>query len=77
MISSSAVNFGSSVFNPPAGVPSAAPGVNLQLGNISVNVGGSAGTGVYRTSTEGSLVQTEGIRDGVRNFMGKVKLPGM
>jgi hypothetical protein len=77
MISDSAVNFGSNIFNPPSGVPSSGPSLNLQLGNISVNVGGAAGSGVYRTSGEGSTLQTDGIRDGVKNLMGKVKIPGL
>jgi hypothetical protein len=41
-------------------------------------VGGSAGTGLYRSSGDGGAsVQAEGIegiRDGVKNMMGKVKL---
>ncbi|KIJ54233.1 hypothetical protein M422DRAFT_153815 [Sphaerobolus stellatus SS14] len=72
MIASTAAKFSTSIYSPPTENVSNAPGLNLQLGNLNVNLGGST-PGVYR-STEGSAsVQTEGIRDGVRNLLGKVK----
>jgi hypothetical protein len=47
--------------------------LNLNLGGVNVSLGGVAGTGVYRTSNEGLNVQTDGLRDGVMNLIGKVK----
>lgn len=74
MIASAAAQFPSSVYSPPVEAPGTnPPGINLQLGNLNVNLGGSS-PGVYRgTSESGASVQTEGIRDGVRNLFGKVK----
>ena len=77
MVSSAAENFPQSVYNPPPESQSNAPALNLQLGNLNVSLGGPAGTGVYRTSGEGPSLQADGIRDGVRNLIGKVKLPGL
>jgi len=78
MISAAVPNFGSAVTDPPPeGALSSGPGINLNLGNLSVSVGGAGGTGVYRSSGDGPSLQTEGIRDGVRSLIGKVKLPGV
>jgi len=72
MIASAAANLPPSVYQPPPETASNIPALNLQLGNINVNLGGST-PGVYRTDGSGASVQTEGIRDGVRNLFGKVK----
>lgn len=77
MLGASASGFPPSIFSPPSDVGSAGPGINLQVGSISLNVGGSAGTGLYRTSGEGTSLQPDGIRDGVKNLMGRVKLPNL
>jgi len=60
------------VINPDA---AGTPSLNMQLGGIQVSVGGSGGTGVYRTTggESGINVQADGIRDGVMNLFGKVK----
>lgn len=73
MIRSSAANFPPAVYDPPPESASNAPVLNLNLGGVNVSLGGPAGTGVYRTSGEGVGVQADGIRDGVRNLIGKVK----
>lgn len=73
MIRSAAVSFPSTVYDPPPEAPVAAPSLNLQLGNVNVSLGGPAGTGVYRTGSRGANAQVDGLRDGVRNFMGKFK----
>jgi hypothetical protein len=39
---------------------------------MNVSLGGPAGTGVYRTG-EGVGIQADGIRDGLKGFMGKVR----
>lgn len=49
------------------------PSLNVQLGNLNLSVGGAAGTGIYRGTGEGVGLQTDGIRDGVKNLFGKVK----
>lgn len=64
------------------------PSLNLNLGGLNVSVGGPGGTGVFRApassagapivsvDTGGQGVVDEGlreVRDGVRNFFGKVK----
>jgi vacuolar protein sorting-associated protein 45 len=78
MIRSAARSFPASVYDPPPESNWGAPALNLNLGSVNVSLGG-AGTGVYRKSGGGggngdsSVVQTEGIRDGVRTFMGKVR----
>lgn len=62
--------------SPPPG-PST-PTLNIQLGGINLSLGGGE-TGIYRTSGEGAgiSVQADGIRDGVidgvRGLIGKVK----
>ncbi|KAH9936618.1 Sec1-like protein [Fomitopsis serialis] len=73
MIRSAAVNFPSSVYEPPPGSSSTMPSLNLNLGGVNVSLGGPAGTGVYRTSGEGVSLQADGITDGVRNLFGKVR----
>ncbi|KZS92896.1 vacuolar protein sorting-associated protein 45 [Sistotremastrum niveocremeum HHB9708] len=77
MFSSAAENFAQSIYSPPPEVSSNSPALNLQLGNLNVSLGGPAGTGIYRTSGEGPSLQADGIRDGVRNLIGKVKLGGL
>lgn len=73
MMKTAAVNFPSSMYDPPPEAPANAPSLNLNLGNVNVSLGG-ANTGVYRSSGKnGVSVQAEGIRDGVRNLLGKVK----
>jgi len=50
------------------------PALAVQLGGINLSVGGTAGTGVYRTgSNEPVGVQTDGIRDGVKEIFNKVR----
>jgi len=73
MIRSAASNFPSSVYEPPPGTSSTMPSLNLNLGGVNVSLGGPAGTGVYRTSGEGVSVQADGIKDGVRSLLGRVK----
>lgn len=77
MLSASAAGFPPSIYSPPSDVGSTGTSINLQVGNLSLNVGGVAGSGVYRTSGEGASLQAEGIRDGVKNLMGRVKLPSL
>jgi vacuolar protein sorting-associated protein 45 len=77
MMSSAAASFSASVFEPPPETASTMPALNLNLGGVNVSLGGAAGTGVYRTSGENSVsVQADNIRDGVKNLLGKIKLPG-
>lgn len=74
MIRSAAASFPPSVFEPPPEAASNMPSLNLNLGGVNVSLGGPAGTGVYRTSdNSGVNIQTDGIRDGVKNLFGKVK----
>lgn len=73
MIRSAATSFPASVYEPPPESASNMPSLNLNLGGVNVSLGGPAGTGVYRTSSDAIGVQTEGIRDGVMNLLGKVK----
>ncbi|KAL4249081.1 STXBP/unc-18/SEC1 family protein [Abortiporus biennis] len=76
MIRSAAVNFPSSVFEPPPESANNMPSLNLNLGGVNVSLGGRSGTGVYRTSGDNGPavnIQAEGIRDGVKNLLGKVK----
>lgn len=73
MIRSAAANFPASVYEPPPGTSNTMPSLNLNLGGVNVSLGGPAGTGVYRTSGEGVSLQTDGIKDGVKNLLGRVK----
>lgn len=73
MIRSAAGLFPSSVYEPPPESALNAPSLNLNLGEVKVSLGGSGGTGVFRTSGEGVGVQTDGIRDGVLSLFDKVK----
>jgi hypothetical protein len=73
MLRSAATSFPTSVYEPPPESASTAPALNLNLGGVNVSLGGPAGTGMYRTSGEDFGVQTDGIRDGVRSLLGKVK----
>jgi vacuolar protein sorting-associated protein 45 len=75
MLSASAAGFPPSIYSPPSDTASSAGGINFQVGNLSLNVGGNAGSGIYRTGSEIPSLQTEGLRDGVKNLMGRVKLP--
>ncbi|EFI27209.1 vacuolar protein sorting-associated protein 45 [Coprinopsis cinerea okayama7 len=73
MVRSAAENFPTSVYDPPPESSSNAPVLNLNLGGVNVSLGGPAGSGVYRTSSDGVNVQADGLRDGVLNLIGKVK----
>jgi hypothetical protein len=73
MIESAAASFPASVYEPPPESASNAPSLNVNLGGMNLSLGGPAGTGVYRTSGESSGLQADGIRDGVRSLLGKVK----
>jgi len=75
MLDDAATRFPSSVYLPPPDSGGATgAGLSVQLGGINVTVGGASGTGLYRTA-EGApaSVQVDGIRDGVRNLLGRVK----
>ncbi|KAL5520076.1 hypothetical protein ACEPAG_1736 [Sanghuangporus baumii] len=73
MIKSAAAGFPPTVYDPPPEAPSNAPALNLTLGNVNVSLGGPS-TGVFRTDGKGGpSVQTDGLRDGVRSLLGKVK----
>ena len=62
------------MFEPPPESPSNMPSLNLNLGGVNVSLGGRNGTGVYRTSGDGGVsVQADGLRDGVKSLIGKVK----
>ena len=74
MIRGSTFSFPPSIYDPPPEAPASAPALNLQLGNVNVSLGGAGTTGVYRSGARsGAGIQSEGIRDGVRSFMGRVK----
>jgi len=73
MIESAAANFPAVVYEPPPESASNAPSLNVNLGGVNLSLGGPAGTGVYRTSGESSGLQADGIRDGMRSLLGKVK----
>ncbi|KAI5118702.1 hypothetical protein M0805_003358 [Coniferiporia weirii] len=73
MMKSAAAGFSATVYDPPPEAPSSAPALNLTLGNVNVSLGG-ANTGVFRTDGKsGPSVQTDGLRDGVRNLLGKMR----
>jgi vacuolar protein sorting-associated protein 45 len=74
MIRSAAALFPASVYEPPPETARGAPTLNLNLGSVNVSLGGSQ-TGVYRRSgaSENVVPPVDGIRDGVRNLMGKVR----
>ncbi|EJC98087.1 vacuolar protein sorting-associated protein 45 [Fomitiporia mediterranea MF3/22] len=73
MIRTAAANFPPTVYDPPPEAPSNAPALNLTLGNVNVSLGGP-GAGVFRTDgRSGPAVQADGIRDGVRSLLGKVR----
>ena len=73
MIDLAAASFPTAVYEPPPESDTNAPALNVNLGGVSLSLGGPAGTGVYRTSGESSGIQAEGIRGGVRSLLGKVK----
>lgn len=73
MIRAAAEQFPASVYEPPPESATTAPSLKLNLGGVNVSLGGPAGTGVYRTSSENVGVQAEGIKEGVRNLIGRVK----
>jgi hypothetical protein len=73
MIDLAAASFPAAVYEPPPESASSVPALNMNLGGVSLSLGGPAGTGVYRTSGETSGLQAEGIRDGMRSLLGKVK----
>jgi len=73
MCRAAATSFPSNVYDPPPESSSNAPALNINLGGVNVSLGG-AGTGLYRSSgDEGVGLQADGIRDGVLNFIGKVR----
>ena len=73
MMKDAAAGFSPAVYDPPPEAPSTAPSLNLTLGNVNVSLGGPA-SGVFRTEGKsGPNVQTEGLRDGVRNLFGRVR----
>ena len=74
MVRHAAKQFPSTVFEQPSEGAGTSRSINMSLGSVNVSLGGPAGTGVYRTTTKnGPGIQTEGIRDGVRNLLGRVK----
>lgn len=91
MIESCAENFPPSIYDPPAaavGAPSLTPtpagesGLNLRAGGYELNVGGAAGSGLYRTTQDtGASFQlpgqfapaVEGIKDGAGRLWGNVR----
>jgi vacuolar protein sorting-associated protein 45 len=73
MVDLAASNFPAEVYEPPPESASNAPALNVNLGGVSLSLGGPAGPGVYRTSGESSGLQADGIRGGVRSLLGKVK----
>jgi vacuolar protein sorting-associated protein 45 len=84
MISHAAEGFPPAVYAPPPeSSGTSGPSLNLNLGGLNVSVGGG-GTGVFRAPSAAGTpivsVDTGGVdeglrevRDGVRNFFGKVK----
>ena len=72
MIRGAAARFPPAVYDPPPESASNAPALNLNLGGVNVSLGGPAGPGVYRTNAENSI-QADGIRDGVRSLIGRVR----
>jgi len=75
MLQAALASFPTTFTQPPVEIPSSslAPSLNVQLGGINLSVGGAGGTGVYRGNGDGVGIQTEGIRDGVKNLFDKVK----
>lgn len=73
MIRAAATSFPSSVYEPPPESAANAPSLNITALGVNVSLGGPGGSGVYRTSNDAVGVQADGIRDGVLNFMSKVK----
>lgn len=73
MIRSAATTFPSSVYDPPPESASNAPALSLNLGGVNVSLGGPGGTGVFRSSSDTVGVQADGIRDGVKSLIDKVK----
>ncbi|KAI0695976.1 Sec1-like protein [Cytidiella melzeri] len=76
MIRLASLNWPSSVCEPPPESATNMPSLNLNLGGVNVSLGGRGGSGVYRTGGEGPVgigVQADGIRDGVKNLIGKVR----
>lgn len=73
MIRSAAATFPPSVYEPPPESASNAPALNLNLGGVNVSLGGPGGTGVFRSSGDTVGVQADGIRDGVKSLIDKVK----
>ena len=73
MIKCAAASFPSSVYDPPAVSASDLPALNINLGGVNVSLGGNT-SGVYRTSGDmGVGMQADGIRDGMKTLLGKVK----
>jgi len=68
--------FPSSYSDPPPEASSSnpeRPAIALNLGGINVSVGGSVGTGIYRTNSDAVNMNADGLKDGVKDLWGKVK----
>jgi len=73
MIKSAVMTFQSLVYDPPVVPANNLPALNVNLRGVNVSLGGNS-AGVYRTSSDmGVGVQVDGIRDGMRTPLGKVK----
>lgn len=73
MIRTAAATFPPSVYDPPPETASNVPALNLTLGSMNVSLGGPS-PGVFRTDGKsGPGVQADGLRDGVRSLLGKVR----
>lgn len=58
--------------------PSAGPAINLRAGGYEFNLGGSAGSGLYRAAGTnsgeiGANFQIDGLRDGARSFFDNIR----
>lgn len=93
MVSSCAEHFPTDIYGPPivsANPPLSAPspggpggGINLRAGGYELSVGGTAGSGLYRSTTgdvaasfqlpQGATQVAEGIRDGAGRLWGNVR----
>jgi vacuolar protein sorting-associated protein 45 len=91
MIESAAEHYPQTIYNPPPAMapptstytappppPSSnAPAINLRAGGYELNVGGAAGSGLYRASGSGEIGASfqipEGLRDGAGRLWGNVR----
>lgn len=62
---------------PNGGATGPGPAINLRAGGYELNVGGQAGSGLYRAGNGsgeiGASFQIDGLRDGARNFFGNLR----